>query len=116
MSECWGWLQLDSKFFQVVKTWAPLAVCLPSAVVMTHCFAATTQWPAVSTVLELTRVPVHDAMGLPDPSRSSMNTLAGFPDDRHRDLLGVRRAAARHEATDGDHCSEHSDVEPHDCS
>lgn len=81
MSECWGWLQLDWKFFQVVKTWAPLAVCLPSAVVMTHCFAATTQWPAVSTVLELTRVPVHDPMGLPDPSRSSMNTLAGFPDD-----------------------------------
>lgn len=78
MSECWGWLQLESKFFHVVKTREPFAVCEPSAVVMTHCFAATTQWPAVRTALELMRVPLHDPTCLPWESRRSIATLAGL--------------------------------------
>jgi hypothetical protein len=43
MSECCGWLQLDSKSFHVVQTCAPWADCLPSEVVTIQSLAATTQ-------------------------------------------------------------------------
>jgi hypothetical protein len=76
-----GCVQLDSKSFQVVNTWAPLAVCLPSALVTFHWLAATTQCPAVSTALELMRMPLHEPMLCPESLRRSMATLAGLLDE-----------------------------------